>query len=633
MEAQPADGAHPGRFRDARPGHRSRPRRSLGRLRAGLAHRRPGAIRVQRAVGEDGRACAGVAALSARGLLRLQRHRAQAGRHHARAVAGAGRRPRRFPGSARPPAGPQQVGHGPGRRALHRHAFQLLPAALHVEAQRPDLDVVHDLLGGRQRRGRSFGGEPHRPASVLQRHQPEKDSGGCDRRRGGIDRRDADRRLAGARAVPAARDRARIPHRDERRGGGPRRVADEANRRGQGFVAPDSRPRRRARPDRLDPVSADPRLFLSVDVPPALMRRLNVAVLGATGSIGRQTLDVIDRNPERFKLFGLTEGVRSANRQAEHVVQGRAGDPDFDARVEEMVTDPLCDIVVVAIPSARALVATLAALRAGKEIALATKEVLVMGGALVMRAAGERGIRPIDSEHSAIWQCLWGERRESVRRIVLTASGGPFWARSELDLDSVTVEQALNHPRWSMGPKVTVDSATLMNKGLELVEAHHLYRIPLDRVTVVIHPQSIVHSMVEFVDGSLKAQLGRPDMRLPIAVALAYPDRLPDAVPPTSIQDLSKLEFYDLDERRFPAVKLAREAARAGGGRPAVLNASNESGVNAFLAGELSFGRIVPAVEAALNAFPGGGESLEDVLEADRWARDFVANSRTLKAT
>lgn len=371
------------------------------------------------------------------------------------------------------------------------------------------------------------------------------------------------------------------------------------------------------------------------------MKRLNIAVLGATGSIGRQALDVIDRNPARFKLFGLTEGVRSANRKAEHVVQGRTGDPDFDARVVEMVTDPRCDLVVVAIPSARALPATLAALAAGKQVALATKEVLVMGGSLVMRAAAgrgegalpaDRGIRPIDSEHSAIWQCLWGESMEHVRRIILTASGGPFWARDDVDFDSVSVEQALNHPRWSMGPKVTVDSATLMNKGLELIEAHHLFGVGLDAISVVIHPQSIVHSMVELVDGSLKAQLGRPDMRLPIAVALSYPDRLADAVPPTSMHDLAHLEFHNLDERRFPAVALAREAARAGGGRPAVLNATNEAAVNAFLAGELRFGAIIRTVEAALEAFPGGGESLEEVLDADRWGRDFVANSRTLKA-
>jgi len=354
------------------------------------------------------------------------------------------------------------------------------------------------------------------------------------------------------------------------------------------------------------------------------MRPANIAVLGATGSIGRQTLDVIDRNPRHFKLFGLTEGVRSANREAEHVVRGRAGEGDFDARVEAIVTDPRCDLVVVAIPGARALGPTLAALRAGKDVALASKEVLVMAGELVMKAAGERGLRPIDSEHSAIWQCLWGEDRKNVRRLVITSSGGPFWAHPDTDLDHVTIEQALNHPRWSMGPKVTVDSATLMNKGLEVIEAHHLYGVPLDRIAVCIHPQSVVHSLVEFVDGSLKAQLGRPDMRLPIAVALAYPDRLPDAVPPTSIRELSGLEFHELDEGRFPSVRVAREAAVAGGGRPAVLNAANEEAVNAFLAGEIPFSAIVPTVEDALAAFPGGGSSLEEILEADRWARAEV---------
>jgi 1-deoxy-D-xylulose-5-phosphate reductoisomerase len=356
------------------------------------------------------------------------------------------------------------------------------------------------------------------------------------------------------------------------------------------------------------------------------MRPLNVAVLGATGSIGRQTLDVIDRNPGRFKLFGLTEGVRASNRNAEHVIHGRSGEGDFDARVEAMVTDPRCDLVVVAIPGARALAPTMAALRAGKEVALATKEVLVMAGELVMKAAGDKGLRPIDSEHSAIWQCLWGEEPENVRRLVITSSGGPFWAHPELDLDQVTVEQALNHPRWSMGPKVTVDSATLMNKGLELIEAHHLFRMPLDRITVCIHPQSVVHSLVEFVDGSFKAQLGRPDMRLPIAVALAYPDRLPDAVPPTPIAELSGLEFHDLDEQRFPSVGLAREAARTGGGHPAVLNAANEEAVNAFLDGRLRFAGIVDTVERVLGEFRGSGGSLAEILDADRWARAEVAH-------
>src|ERR1700694_3513991 len=331
-----------------------------------------------------------------------------------------------------------------------------------------------------------------------------------------------------------------------------------------------------------------------------MTRAINVAIPGPPGSIGQQTLDVIDRNPGRLHLFGLTEGTRSARRSAEHLIQGQAGEPDFDARVHAMVTDPRCDLVMVAIPGARALAPTMAALAAGKEVALATKEVLVMAGALVMKAAGERGIRPVDSEHSAIWQCLWGERRENVRRLILTASGGPFWAQPNLDLDQVTVEQALNHPRWSMGPKVTIDSATLMNKGLEVIEAHHLFGVPLERISVVIHPQSVVHSMVEFVDGSLKAQLGRPDMRLPIAVALGYPDRLADAVPSTVVEELDALDFHSLDEDRFPSVGLAREAALKGGGRPAVLNAANEEAVNAFLAAAIPFSGIVRTVERAL---------------------------------
>ncbi|TMB79967.1 MAG: 1-deoxy-D-xylulose-5-phosphate reductoisomerase [Chloroflexi bacterium] len=374
-----------------------------------------------------------------------------------------------------------------------------------------------------------------------------------------------------------------------------------------------------------------------------MTRPINVVVLGATGSIGQQTLDVIDRNPGRFKLFGLTEGLRSTNRQAEFLVQGKAGESDFDAQVEAMVTDPRCDLVVVAIPGARALMPTMSALKAGKEVALATKEVLVMAGALVMKAAAGRAqgafpiaksIRPIDSEHSAIWQCLWGEERENVRRLILTASGGPFWAHPDLDLDQVTVEQALNHPRWSMGPKVTVDSATLMNKGLELIEAHHLFGIPLDAISVSIHPQSVVHSLVEFVDGSLKAQLGRPDMRLPITVALAYPDRLPDAVPPTTLSELSGLEFQELDERRFPSVRLAREAAATGGGHPAVLNAANEEAVNAFLGREIPFSGIVRTVERALSAFTGSGGSLDEILEADRWTRAYIRNeSGSLRAT
>ena len=355
-----------------------------------------------------------------------------------------------------------------------------------------------------------------------------------------------------------------------------------------------------------------------------MRKPLNVVILGASGSIGTQALDVIDRHPERFSVFGLVTGKRALAREARFT--STADDPDCEARIEEMVSHPECDLVLVAIPGARALPPTLAALRAHKKVALATKEVLVMAGELVMDLArhSQDAIRPVDSEHSAIWQCLWGEHPESVSRLLLTATGGPFWSRPTLDLAEVTLEQALHHPRWSMGPKVTIDSATLMNKALETIEAHHLFGLPLERIGILIHPQAIVHSLVEFTDGSAKAQLSNPDMRLPIALALSYPDRLPGAVPPTAFEGVGPLEFHPLDEDRFPAVRLAREAAARGGGYPAVLNAANEVAVESFQAGESGFGEIVGLVESALAAFPGGGSDMQDILEADRWAREYV---------
>lgn len=361
--------------------------------------------------------------------------------------------------------------------------------------------------------------------------------------------------------------------------------------------------------------------------------RSRIAILGATGSIGTQALDVIDRFPDRFEVLGLVSGRRPCDRDARFVLRG--DDPDIDARMEELVTHPECDIVLVAIPGARSLRPTLAALAAGKRVALASKEVLVMAGDLMMAAAasaGEDAIRPVDSEHSAIWQCLWGEARSSVARLVITATGGPFLRRPDLDLDEVTVEQALNHPRWSMGPKVTIDSATLFNKGLEVIEATYLFRMPLERVEVVVHPQALIHSMVEFVDGSAKAQVGNPDMRLPISLALSYPERLPGVVPPTPYPELGALELQPLDGRRFPSVGLAREAARLGAPYPAVLNAADEEAVSAFLDGRLRFSGIVRAVESALAEYPGKGSengevSLDEILDADRWARDHVRAS------
>jgi 1-deoxy-D-xylulose-5-phosphate reductoisomerase len=350
---------------------------------------------------------------------------------------------------------------------------------------------------------------------------------------------------------------------------------------------------------------------------------LRVAILGATGSIGRQALDVIDRYPDRFEVFGLLSGRRPPGRPARHVLQ--AGDPDCERRVLEMVTDPDCDLVLVAIPGSRVLAPTLAALAAGKRLAIATKEVLVMAGELVMAAAREPDtIRPVDSEHSAIWQCLWGESPASVSRLILTASGGPFWRRPDLDLTRVTVDEALNHPRWSMGPKITVDSATLMNKGLELIEARYLFGVPQERIEVMVHPQSVIHSMVEFVDGSTKAQLGHPDMRLPIALGLAYPERLPGAVPPTRFHEEDSLELHQLDQVRFPSVRICREAVARGAPYPAVLNAANEEAVAAFLAGGICFADIVPLVESALGAAEGSGKTLEELLEADAAARVHV---------
>ncbi|GAC1657686.1 MAG: 1-deoxy-D-xylulose-5-phosphate reductoisomerase [Candidatus Dormibacteraceae bacterium] len=350
------------------------------------------------------------------------------------------------------------------------------------------------------------------------------------------------------------------------------------------------------------------------------MTRQRIAILGATGSIGTQALDVIDRHRDRFEVFGLLAGGRPVDRKARFTIQ--AAEPDADARVLEMVTHPDVDIVITAIPGAAALAPTLAALKAGKVVALATKEVLVMAGDLVMREAHHR-LRPVDSEHSAIWQCLWGENLAGVDRLVLTASGGPFFDRPDLDLNAVTVAEALNHPRWSMGPKVTIDSATLMNKGLEVIEAHHLFGVPIDRVDVVIHPQSVVHSLVQFIDGSVKAQLGNPDMRLPIAVALAYPDRLPGVIAAVRAPQVGRLDFHELDAGRFPAPGLARQAAAAGSPFPAVLNAANEAAVAAFLAGAIPFGGIIAAVQSALADFRGGGESLEEILAADAWAREY----------
>jgi 1-deoxy-D-xylulose-5-phosphate reductoisomerase len=352
---------------------------------------------------------------------------------------------------------------------------------------------------------------------------------------------------------------------------------------------------------------------------------IGVAVLGSTGSIGRQTLEVIQAHPDRFRVTGLAAGGQHPGFEEQLAAwpDARAWAPagrpsDLDGRrwaddgLEELATAEGTDIVVVATTGMTALPAVLAALRAGRRVALANKETLVAGGHLVAAALDAAGgdsldrLRPIDSEHSAIWQCLLGERIETVQRLVLTASGGPFRERPVADFDAVTPDEALAHPTWQMGPKITIDSATLVNKAFEVMEARWLYRLPYSRIDAVIHPRSVVHSLVEFTDGSYKAQLGLPDMRLPIQYALSFPDRLPSPARHAAPEDWGALEFLPLDEGRYPAYATVRRAAAAGGNRGAILNAADEVAVAAFLAGGLPFARI--------------GETIADAV--DRWGTD-----------
>lgn len=371
-------------------------------------------------------------------------------------------------------------------------------------------------------------------------------------------------------------------------------------------------------------------------------RRL--ALLGATGSIGRQVCDLVERHPDRFALHAAVAGSDAAALQRlaarhpqAHLLLAQPGTGDHEpAReaIDAAVCDPAVDLVVVAVAGSAALGPTLAALRAGKDIALATKEVLVMAGPLVRQLMREHGSQlfPVDSEHSAIWQCLWGEKREAVRRLILTGSGGPFLRRPLASLESVTISEALAHPRWKMGPKITVDSATMMNKGLEIIEAHFLFDVDYPAIEVVVHPESVVHSMVEFVDGSIKAQLGVPDMHLPIAIALGFPERIDGVTQAVDLAALGRLTFEALDTQRYPAVGLARAAGERGGTAPAVLNAANEEAVGLFLNGRCRFVDIIPLVEQALEAADlGEALTLESVVAADTRARAHVraAGSRS----
>jgi 1-deoxy-D-xylulose-5-phosphate reductoisomerase len=375
-----------------------------------------------------------------------------------------------------------------------------------------------------------------------------------------------------------------------------------------------------------------------------------LVVLGSTGSIGEQTLAVAGEFPERYRVVGLAAGCNVA-KLADQVRRYRpeivsvaeaAGAEELRSRLGAdapavIVTGPegldavavhSCDFVMAALVGALGLRPTLAAIRAGRDIGLANKEVMVTAGALVRREVEARGVTllPVDSEHSAIFQCLSGQRRRDVARLILTASGGPFRSWDVARIAHATVKEALDHPNWNMGPKITVDSATLMNKGLEVVEARWLFDFPPDEIDVVVHPQSIVHSLVEFVDGSVLAQLGLPDMRGPIAVALAHPRRLPLDSPRLDLTGIGRLDFETPDTKRFPCLDLAYAALAADEAAPAVLNAANEVSVAAFLGGEIAFPAIAQTNAAVLDAHiarPGSGtlRDLSDVADADAWAR------------
>jgi 1-deoxy-D-xylulose-5-phosphate reductoisomerase len=371
-----------------------------------------------------------------------------------------------------------------------------------------------------------------------------------------------------------------------------------------------------------------------------------ISILGATGSIGRSTLDLIERSPERFEIVALTAQTNvaaladSARRTGAKLAviadsslfdelrdrldgSGCVAAAGPEALVEAAALD--ADLVMAAIVGCAGLVPTMAAIEAGKTVALANKEALVTAGSLMTDAAHRSGatLLPVDSEHNAIFQCLAGSRLADVSRLVLTASGGPFREMSVEEMRRATPEQAVAHPRWSMGAKISVDSATLMNKGLELIEAHHLFGLPSERIEVVVHPQSVVHSLVEFVDGSLLAQLGSADMRIPIAYTLAWPERMETPAERLSLADIARLDFERPDLERFPALGLARDALEGGGGQAIVLNAANEVAVDAFLRGRIGFCDIAGLVAEAIGKIQAPAPaSVEEVVALDRETRE-----------
>jgi len=376
-----------------------------------------------------------------------------------------------------------------------------------------------------------------------------------------------------------------------------------------------------------------------------------VVVLGSTGSVGTQALDIVRANRDRFQIVGLAAGgadpALMAQQAAEFDVTALAiANPDSEGALKSALSalghpadvgvgpDAVtalagrpAEVVLNGITGSIGLAPTLAALDAGTTLALANKESLIVGGALVRARAAPGQIVPVDSEHSALAQCLRGGRAAEVERLILTASGGPFRGKKRHELDNVTVKDALAHPTWDMGPVVTINSATMMNKALEVIEAHLLFDIPLERIDVVVHPQSVVHSMVQFVDGSTMLQASPPDMRMPIALGLAWPDRVPGAADPCDWSGPAQWDFQPLDEGVFEAIQLARRAAAAGRCAPAVLNAANEEGVAAFLAGEAAFSEIISIVDWVVREYlQQSGDlqrpvTIDDVLSAETWAR------------
>lgn len=373
----------------------------------------------------------------------------------------------------------------------------------------------------------------------------------------------------------------------------------------------------------------------------------NIVILGSTGSIGTQTIDVLDSIEAQVCAISVNTNIQRAEQQAralhpslvavyneEKAKELKTKLADTDIRVVsgmdgliEAATLPEADVVVTAVVGMVGLLPTMAAIEAGKAIALANKETLVCAGQIVMRAAREKGvpILPVDSEHSAIFQCLQGAAGNRINRILLTASGGPFFGMSREQMRHVTKEQALHHPNWSMGAKITIDSASMMNKGLELIEAMWLYDVEPDDIDIVVHRESIVHSAVEFEDGSVIAQMGNPDMRLPIQYALTYPERVPCKVPPLDLPRRHNLTFFAPDEEAFPTLELARRAAAARGNLGAIMNGANEAAVELFLHDKIPFYRIPELVQAAMDNVEYLPEiTIEDVLASDRAAREIV---------